>query len=553
MENAPTKLALRQALAPLNEIMGIFLGLALSGTDGKRLAEYVGSLDLSDRLKAFIQAAASLREALKNYKTTIMEQLAVTLRSREDQKRSANELDDELFSMLLPDPISPLSEAEVPPIASAPAAVPPVEVGLKKRSASSMENLTVIPKKKSSIPALASLAQVIAENTTENTPKKKILMTRERLRRSMHDPRGLLDLADSSTSALDRTKKLELLKSAGFGFNSQGNKSFSDRLNAAILRLELGLGGHSTADSLLFGAKVLSSPRSLTKKNISDIENIHVDGATTWKHQDAYVKRLIAGCINQSKRIFLRYDGILYGPAPELLVGQTHKAISALLGSDECRSVIALLDSPEDTAAEERDSFIKRVIEAVAPVLPITLRDKALDGGYLRTALHLLGAAEFLFKQYENDIRREANPAGAVGMCSAMHAQLERAVIYDEKLKELSEFMKEMSTQYLTCFGLGESFRCDSQRSRRRSRRGRGRQTFGDSRLQNRGFSHMDHTNPAFENTFPATTGRGRGGPGGGGSASSDLSSLRARGICFDYRAGNCGRGASCRYFHADG
>ena len=187
VENAPTKLALRQALAPLNEIMGIFLGLALSGTDGKRLAEYVGSLDLSDRLKAFIQAAASLREALKNYKTTIMEQLAVTLRSREDQKRSASELDDELFSMLLPDPISPLSEAEVPPIASAPAAVPPVEVGLKKRSASSMENLTVIPKKKSSIPALASLAQVFAENTTENTPKKKILMTRERLRRSMHD------------------------------------------------------------------------------------------------------------------------------------------------------------------------------------------------------------------------------------------------------------------------------------------------------------------------------------------------------------------------------
>ena len=83
-----------------------------------------------------------------------------------------------------------------------------------------------------------------------------------------------------STTALDRTKRLELLKGAGMSFKGP-SRSFSDRLNAAIQRLDLGLGGHSIADTLLFGAKVMSCPGALSKKNITDVENNLSNGSTT--------------------------------------------------------------------------------------------------------------------------------------------------------------------------------------------------------------------------------------------------------------------------------
>ena len=133
--------------------------------------------------------------------------------------------------------------------------------------------------KKSKLPRLASVDEVFADGSDEVTKRKKLLLTREKLRAGLHDPKGLLDLVGSSTSALDRTKRLELLKDAGMSF--KGTKSFSDKLNAAILRLDLGLGGHSSEDTLLFGAKVLSCPGFLTKKNTTDIENNLIHGATS--------------------------------------------------------------------------------------------------------------------------------------------------------------------------------------------------------------------------------------------------------------------------------
>ena len=129
-------------------------------------------------------------------------------------------------------------------------------------------------------------------------------------------------MVDSSTNAIERTKRLELLKSAGHVFGTQGKKtSFVDKLNAAILRLELGLGAQSPEDTLLFGTKVLSSPGFLSTKNINDVENNWVEGKTTWRHQHYYAKCVIAGCINQAKRIVSMFDEVLYGPDPESLVG----------------------------------------------------------------------------------------------------------------------------------------------------------------------------------------------------------------------------------------
>ena len=80
-------------------------------------------------------------------------------------------------------------------------------------------------------------------------------------------------------------------------------------------------------------------------------------------------------------------------------------------------------------AGEDKNIFIKKTVEAVSPIIPITIRNKSLDGGYFRTAMGLLAAAEFLFAQYESDVRAQANPAGVIGMCLSMHAEFERGAI----------------------------------------------------------------------------------------------------------------------------
>ena len=129
-------------------------------------------------------------------------------------------------------------------------------------------------------------------------------------------------------------KRLELLKSSGVGFYSQGDSSFSEKLNAAIARLHLGLGGHSLNDSPIFGAKILSVPRSLSAKNISDIGYNAINGNTTWSNQNMYSKVMIAGCLNQFRRIDEKFDEILFGPAPEDMVEKSHRDIRTLLCSE---------------------------------------------------------------------------------------------------------------------------------------------------------------------------------------------------------------------------
>ena len=351
------------------------------------------------------------------------------------------------------------------------------------------EELTVIPKKSiSKIPALAALNRVPGSSNMSGSAKKSVLVTRARLRAGFDDPKGLLNLVGPSTSALDRTKKLELLKSAGYEFNTQGESSFTDKLNDASLRLDVGLGGQSVADSLLFGAKVLSCPGFLTTKNISDIENNVVEAKTSWKHQNAYGKMMIAGCLYQAKRIIQKYDDVLFGPAPEVLVQDTHKAIRKLLLSEEARSFLS------GTAVGNGDTLIKKMVEAVAPIVPIALRDKSLDGAYLRTALHLLGATEVLFAQYESDVRIQANPAGVVGMCTSMHAELKRAAVYNEELKSLQDFVKDMRSQYQTSLGLGTPFSKDARRPRRRIRNFRGRTQFRYSGYRGQGVNRLEQS-----------------------------------------------------------
>ena len=202
---------------------------------------------------------------------------------------------------------------------------------------------------------------------------------------------------------------------SGWLQKNERNKSFTDRIHNATVRVDLGLAGHIAGDTLVLGQKVLSAPGFISAKNVSDIQNNNVEGKTTWKHQNAYAKMIIAGCLNQAKRIVQKFDTVLHGSIPEVLVEETHKAIRDICKSTEGREFSRELESTDATKITAGDKVVMKIVEAVAPIIPLTVRDKALDGGYLRTALHFLGAAEFMFAQYESDVRIQANPIGVVG------------------------------------------------------------------------------------------------------------------------------------------
>ena len=112
-------------------------------------------------------------------------------------------------------------------------------------------------------------------------------------------------------------------------------------------------------DTLLFGAKVLSSPRNLTRVNQSDIENNVVDGKTSWRHQNAYALAMMAGCINQAKKILSKYDEVLFGPAPEVLIEPTHQAIRDMLKSPEVKAFVARLAEGKEATSADDDTFIR--------------------------------------------------------------------------------------------------------------------------------------------------------------------------------------------------
>ena len=204
---------------------------------------------------------------MNNYKIAIADQLAVAARRREEQRRIAADMDEELLSRILPEPSSPVSETErILEDHASPVRGAAVGSDSLKRGLSAVTSLSSIPKKKSRVPALVSIDSVMTDDTVDTSSKKKVLMTRQSLRSAGLDPRGLLNLENSSTSALEQAKTLELLKCAGYSFSSTGKKSFPDRFNAARVRLDSGMGGQSISDSLLFGAKVLSCPGALHKK-----------------------------------------------------------------------------------------------------------------------------------------------------------------------------------------------------------------------------------------------------------------------------------------------
>ena len=79
----------------------------------------------------------------------------------------------------------------------------------------------------------------------------------------------------------------------------------------------------------------MSAPGFLSAKNVTDIQNNNMEGSTTWKHQYAYTKMIIACCVNQAKRIIQKFDAVLNGAKPEALLEVTHKGIRETLQTPE--------------------------------------------------------------------------------------------------------------------------------------------------------------------------------------------------------------------------
>ena len=68
---------------------------------------------------------------------------------------------------------------------------------------------------------------------------------------------------------------------------------------------------------------------------------------------------MIAGCMNQATRIFIKYDKVL--PAPEAQIEGTHKKIRELLVSQEALTFLKEASSSSPEAAARGDLFVKKI------------------------------------------------------------------------------------------------------------------------------------------------------------------------------------------------
>ena len=89
---------------------------------------------------------------------------------------------------------------------------------------------------------------------------------------------------------------------------------------------------------------------------------------------------MMAGCINQAKKILGKYDKVLFGPVPEVLIEPTHQAIRDLFTSPEGKAFVARIAEGKEGATAD-DTFIKGVIGAIPPVIPLAIRRRTLTAG----------------------------------------------------------------------------------------------------------------------------------------------------------------------------
>ena len=133
-----------------------------------------------------------------------------------------------------------------------------------------------------------------------------------------------------------------------------------------------------------------------------------------------------------------------------------------------------------------------------------------------------------------------------------VHGEIKRAAMYNDELKALPDFMKEIKTQYQTSLGLGASFARDAAlQGYGRGRRARGRAYYRSRMVQGQGPTRYQGS--AQQQTTPEYNG-GRGAramhQGSQVTYGNNLVPIRGRGLCYDFQAGNCTRGRGCRFLH---
>ena len=141
-----------------------------------------------------------------------------------------------------------------------------------------------------------------------------------------------------------------------------------------------------------------------------------------------------------------------------------------------------------------------------------------------------------MFSRYETDLRRQANPAGVVGLCTAMHTNFEQCAVINKELSPQDVFVREMTSQYQTSLGLGFGFPNDS--TARKSRRRSTFNTFARSGLlRGRGLTREQQRELSETGSRSGTDGV---------SQRVAQAARRARGVFHGFLSGTCWRGASC-------
>ena len=155
IEEATTRDGVLLAFRPFNRTMRIFMEMVSDETYDHLARQAVCDLGVSQRFEDALTAAASFREALTFYKTAVVRDLSSALQRAREQASMDDELDEDLLSQFLPGPTVPQNEGVK---RSAP------KVGTKRvfSAVEQAEGMTRIPKKKCTIPALASISRSLA-------------------------------------------------------------------------------------------------------------------------------------------------------------------------------------------------------------------------------------------------------------------------------------------------------------------------------------------------------------------------------------------------------
>ena len=179
IEEAKSRGELKTAFTQFNAVVRMFLEAAPRAEQDKLVREALCSVRLSGRLKLALQAAASVPDALAQYKLQVVTELAEFLRAQAALSQLDDERDDELLLRLLPEPCSPLSEGDPQEDADDTAQVL-ADVGgpSKKRGFSAIDARSRVAYR-GAIPALASISRMQQLVDHGCASKKQALMTRE--------------------------------------------------------------------------------------------------------------------------------------------------------------------------------------------------------------------------------------------------------------------------------------------------------------------------------------------------------------------------------------